>query len=398
MSTPVAFQAPIDIMNRALQRVGQTRIASLTEDSKACDEVTFCYDKLRIAEMRRNVWVFSIRTAALRPYNPPVPANTQTGAAATLGTMQLVPAAWSATNNYLPGSIVSFTNGRYYFSRDANLNSSPDTNPIDWAQYFGPRTVEPYDTTGKTTYYPGELVYTLSGTTPTVFLTLAQTTDVPTTTIAWAATTYYNAGDTVTGSDANKYQSKIDLNNNIDPVSDAGVHWATLPVANQPDTHAGQNWMQIDATVKSLTFIYPVGAGPSFQTNTMNVYFLPYGYLRQAPQNPKAGSNTFLGGPSGNQYNDWQFQGAQLLTRQSGVLILRFAADIADVTLMDSMFCEGLSCRIGIEVCEPLTQSVSKLQGITAEYKTFMGDARAVNGIEAGPVEAPEDDFISCRI
>jgi len=159
MSVPVAFTAPIDIMNRALQRVGQTRIASLTEDSKACDEVTFCYDKLRIAEMRRNVWVFSIRTAALRPYNPPVPANTQTGAAATLGTMQLVPAAWSATNNYLPGSIVSFTNGRYYFSRDANLNSSPDTNPIDWAQYFGPRTVEPYDTTGNTALLGANLLY-----------------------------------------------------------------------------------------------------------------------------------------------------------------------------------------------------------------------------------------------
>jgi hypothetical protein len=67
MSIPVAFQLPIDIMNRALQRVGQTRIASLTEDSKACDEVTFCYDKLRIAEMRRNAWVFSIRTSRCAP-------------------------------------------------------------------------------------------------------------------------------------------------------------------------------------------------------------------------------------------------------------------------------------------------------------------------------------------
>lgn len=397
MSIPVSFQLPIDVMNRALQRVGSTRIASLTEDSKACDEVTFCYDKLRVAEMRRNVWVFSIRNAALRPYNPPVPANAATGAAATLGTMQLVPAAWLITNNYLPGSITTFNN-KWYFSRTANLGSEPDTTPSDWGQYFGPRTVEPYDTTGKTTYYPGELVYTLAGTTPTVFLALAQTTDVPTTTIPWIATTFYNLGDTVTGSDLSKYQSKLDLNVNINPVGDVGVHWAPLPVANQPDTHAGQNWMQIDAAVKSLLFIYPVGAGPSFQTNTRNVYFLPNGYLRQAPQNPKAGSNTFLGGPSGNQYNDWEFQGSHLLTRQSGVLILRFAADIADVTLMDSMFCEGLSCRIGIEVCEALTQSVSKLSGITAEYKTFMGDARAVNGIEAGPVEAPEDDFISCRI
>lgn len=398
MSVPVAFQAPIDIMNRALQRVGQTRIVSLTDDTKACDEVTFCYDKLRIAEMRRNVWVFSIRQAALRPYNPPRPAGaTSSTSAATLGTMELVPAIWDATKNYLPGSIVSF-NTKTYFSRSGNINLQPDITASDWAQYFGPRTVEPYDTSGGTTYYPGELVYTLAGTTPTIFLALAQSSDVPTTTPAWVATTYYNKGDTVTGSDTNKYQSKLDLNNNINPVGDAGVHWAPLPVANQPDTHAGSNWMQIDATVKSLTFIYPVGTGPSFQTNTRNVYFLPYGYLRKAPQNPKAGAVTFLGGPSGNMYDDWEFQSSHLLTRQNGVLILRFAADIADVTQMDSMFCEGLSCRVGIEVCEPLTQSTTKIANIISEYKQFMGDARAVNGIEAGAVEAAEDDFISVRI
>lgn len=396
MSVPVAFQLPIDIMNRALQRVGQTRIASITEDSKACDEVTFCYDKLRIAEMRRNVWVFSIRNVALRPFNPPVPANVTTGATATLGTMLLVPAAWDITKNYIVGSLVSY-NTKVYFSRTTNIGSQPDTAPADWSQYFGPRTVEPYDTTGKTTYYPGELVYTLAGTVPAIFLALAQTTDVPTVTPAWIATTYYNNGDTVTATDTFKYQSKLDLNVNINPVGDAGVHWAPLPVTNQPDTHAGANWLQMDATVKSITFVYPVGTGPSFQTNTRNIYFLPYGYLRKAPQNPKAGINPFLGGPSGAWSDDWEFQGSHLLTRQSGVLILRFAADIADVTLMDSMFCEGLSCRVAIEVCEPLTQSVSKLSGITAEYRQFMGDARQVNGIEIGPVEPPEDDFITCR-
>lgn len=396
MTVPVSFIAPIDIMNRALQRVGQTRIASLTEDSKACDEVTFCYDKLRIAEMRRNAWVFSIRNVALRPYNPPIPANSTTGSGASLGTMMLVPAAWDVTKNYLPGSITSF-NSKIYFSRSANVGQQPDGDMTDWAQYFGPKTVTPYDTTGATTYYPGELVYTLAGVTPTVFLALAQSTDVPTVTAAWVATTYYNAGDTVTGSDTNKYQSKIDLNVAVNPVGDAGVHWAPLPIALQPDTHAGPNWMQIDATVKSMQFIYPVGAGPSFQTNTKNVYFLPYGYLRQVPQNPKAGVATYLGGPSFNGYDDWVIQGQHLLTSQGGVLIMRFAADIANVSEMDNMFCEGLSCRIAIEVCEPLTQSAAKIANIKGEYDEFMGDARLVNGIEAGWVDPPEDELITCR-
>lgn len=390
MSVPVAFQLPIDIMNRALQRVGQTRITTLTDDSKQADEVTFCYDKLRIAEMRRNVWTFSVRVVALRPFNPP--------SAGTLGTVMLAAAAWSATNNYIQGSLVSFTNGRVYFSRTTNINSSPDTNPTDWAQYFGPKTVSPYDVSGGTMYYPGELVYTLSGTAPTVFMSLAQSNDVPTTTNAWVATTYYNKGDTVTGTDAAVYQSKLDFNLNINPVGDGGVHWVTTPVANQPDQRAGQNWLKLDAAVTSINFVFPVGAGPASQSESLNVYFLPYGFLRQAPQNPKAGAVTFLGGPTGNQYNDWTFSGGFLLTRQSPLILLRFAADIADVTQMDSMFCEGLSCRIGMEVCEPLTQSVAKIQGIGAEYKQFMGDARAVNGIEQGPTEPYEDDFISVRI
>ena len=62
------------------------------------------------------------------------------------------------------------------------------------------------------------------------------------------------------------------------------------------------------------------------------------------------------------------------------------------------MFCEGLSCRIALEVCEKLTQSSEKLKGIDGEYKVFMGDARDTNGIEQGSVEPPLDDYIATRL
>jgi hypothetical protein len=65
---------------------------------------------------------------------------------------------------------------------------------------------------------------------------------------------------------------------------------------------------------------------------------------------------------------------------------------------MDPMFCEGLGARIGLEICEPLTQSDSKLGTISQIYKTFMSDARNVNGIETGSVEPPLDDYITCRL
>jgi hypothetical protein len=65
---------------------------------------------------------------------------------------------------------------------------------------------------------------------------------------------------------------------------------------------------------------------------------------------------------------------------------------------MDDMFCEGLGARIGLAVCEPLTQSTAKTNTIAQEYQKFMSEARAVNGIETGAVEPPLDDYIACRM
>jgi hypothetical protein len=57
-----------------------------------------------------------------------------------------------------------------------------------------------------------------------------------------------------------------------------------------------------------------------------------------------------------------------------------------------------LGARIGLEVCERLTQSTAKLSNIGAAYKVFMTEARTVNGIETGAEEPPEDDWLTCRI
>ncbi len=161
---------------------------------------------------------------------------------------------------------------------------------------------------------------------------------------------------------------------------------------------AGQNWLQVDATIVHRRIVYPIQAGPCGQPNSRNIFRLPSGFLREAPQDPKAGAVSYLGSPSGLGVDDWVLEGEWLISRDQNVIVLRFVADIADVTLMDPMFCEGLGARIGLEVCEPLTQSSAKLNTISQIYKTFMGDARAVNGIETGSTEPPLDDYISCRV
>jgi len=97
-------------------------------------------------------------------------------------------------------------------------------------------------------------------------------------------------------------------------------------------------------------------------------------------------------------YTDWNFEGDYITSRSSFPIMLRFVADIIDVRSMDPMFCEGLAARIASEIVERLTQSTSKRGGILATYNKTMGEARVVNGIETGPTESPEDDYVTCRI
>jgi hypothetical protein len=376
------YLVPLDIGNRALDHCGVPHILTFTDDAKGAYYVNANYDKLRISELRRNVWRFAVRKVALR--------------AVDTTTMFLIPGAYNSADTYPQGSIVS-SGGTFYFAAQyVPAGITPGTpNEAYWTVYFGPKTVTPYDST--ISYYPGELVYNVVAGVVSVYQCLTQgTTANPTTSApAWVSTTTYNIGDTVTYSSA-VWQSKVDLNTNNAPAANA--YWQSVPVTNQGATQIGQDWLQITATVRYQRFQYPIGAGPRSQSTTRNVYRLPSGFLRQAPDDPKAGSVSYLGAPSGLEYKDWVFEGDYITTVDSDVIILRFVADVQDVSLMDPMFCEGLGARLGLEICEPLTQSDSKLSTISQMYKTFMSDAREVNGIEEGSVEPPVDDYLTCRL
>lgn len=378
------------IANRALQRVGAARIGVnipgdtlWTEESKNADEIRACYDILRRAEQRRNVWRYAVRRVALRPIGT--------------STKFITFGAWSNVATYGLNDIVLGSDGTIYISKTTgNLNNDPSQRDwVHWGLFFGSDAVQEYVGT-------------------------------------WSSTITYAANDHTVGSDGTVYLSLAAGNLNHNPTTDGGVHWIaassvgdmTMPSANYGGTsfYAGElvyqgatvyfslqnnnldappsaKWMTFTAApVLSLpNFIYPIGAGPFTDTATRNVYRLPVGFLRQAPQAPKAGSTSFLGAPSGLSYNDWEFGDNYIITIDSGVIVFRFGADVADPTTFDPMFVEGLASRIAFEVCEPLTQSGSKLQAIAGEYKQFMSEARTVNGIEEGPTQPPEDDYIECR-
>jgi hypothetical protein len=364
-----------DIANRALQRCGALRIADgalRTEDTKNANEVKACYDMLRRAEMRRNVWRFSIRTTALR-------AIDDDSKLVAFGT-------WATTVTYAVNDVVTGPDGLVYSSRaGTNIAHDPTTSPTWWTLYFGPVIASVFDET--LSYYAGELVYA--------------DTDAD----AYAGGTTYALGDLVSSSGI-FYRSLSAGNLGHTPVS-SPTYWAVysdttvfLSLSNDNDTApGGATWLDMTtaATVSDLNFIYPIGAGPGSNTTTRNAYRVPNGFLREAPQDPKAGANTYLGGPGGLYYTDWNFEGDYFTTRDSGVIPFRFAADINDPSLFDPLFAEGFSCRLALEVCEPITQSNAKIQTIAGEYKKFMTEARTVNGIETGAVQPPEDSYITVR-
>lgn len=371
------FKEPLDIANRGLQHLGARRITSFTEDSKNANTVRFCYDKLRKSELRRAVWEFAIKKAVLRPI------DTTTGL--------LTPAAYDATKTYVLGAIISYGGSVYQARGNVPLATTPDTNPDLWMRYFGTMSVSIFDNT--IAYFAGDLVYVAGST--VVYLSLASSnSDVPSTVPAYDPTITYNIGDTVTQS-AVVYQSTTDFNIGHTPTGTAP--WVVVPVT-QPVQMMGQRWLKLDASLAALRIIYPVGTGPSSQAFTRNIYLLPNGWLRPAPQDPKAGNFSWLGAPSGGFVSDWLYEGGYLISAFSEAILYRFAADMTNVLDMDPMFCERLAARIAVETCEDITQSSEKLQTMTAMYKKFGEEAIEVNAIVKESEEPPEDDYIACRV
>jgi hypothetical protein len=371
------------IANRAIQRVGGQLISTVggntvyTDMGQDATQFLATYDIDRLSELRRNTWTFAIRKTALRPVD--------------LTTMLIVPPTWAIGTTYAQNIIVQY-NGQWYTSQIAgNTGNEPDTSPLSWTLYFGPQTADVFD----------------SSSAPA----------------SWVISTTYGLGALVTYNDT-IYQSIQSGNVGNEPDISPG-YWL-LAIAQQPTAYyAGElvydstnsnavylnvfngnanpltssTWIAQPAMTLSVpNIIYPIGSGPAYETSTKNLFYLPFNYLRDAPQDPTAGSVSYLGFPSNLRQTDWEFENGFLTSRESWVIVLRFVADVQDVTMFDPMFVDGLTARIAFDICEPITNSTTKMGAIGQEYKKFMGEARQTNAIEQKATQPPLDDLIACRI
>ncbi len=327
---------------------------------------------------------------------------------------------------------------------DNNLGVTPGTpGDFRWERFFGPTTASAYDST--TAYSCGEHVYVqVNPYTIDVYTSLIDGNQAnPTTARVWDATTAWMNGQIVQGSNGYFYMSLVDLNTGNDPINTAQTWEPALTYSSSADGIIGSDSLLYQSLANgnigndpttSPTWWIPFGgkalwtssfvgstgdpgwhrqqgmstAGVNWlapmQTDANGrgairfVYRLPSGFLRQAATDPKGGQISWLGFPGNRTAEDYVFEGNFFTSGVATSVMLRFVADITDVTTMDPMFCEGFAARMAMELCEVLTQSQGKFAQVARIYNTVMGEARLVNGIETGPVEPPLDDYLACRI
>lgn len=421
------FLDTLDIANRACDHMGVAAILDVDEDSVQNAQITRVYDKIRRVELRRNIWTCATRRAVLRSIDTT--------------TRFIAPDLYDETVTYRPGAIVKDANRMLWQSMEPdNVGNAPATTSA-WEGYFGPLSVSLYDE--DESYFAGEMVYqeVEDPGSFAVFLSLeSENEDDPTVTTDWDVATTYRRDDVVTYSGSN-WRSKIEVNTGITPVeppadwdADAAYvisdtvtasdgykytalgnttgddpageanpsDWTRSTLASAwtalPEQYSSSmKWLPIFAALSSARFMYPVGTGPVSNRSLRNVYRLPSGFLRTAPQNAKAGGSSTLGAPTNDIYRDWEYEGNYLVTLDAGPILFRFVADLQEVSSMDDMFCEGLGARLALECISKIAQSSADLKDIAGKYEKFMKEARLVNAIEMGTIEQPLDDYLACR-
>lgn len=408
-----AFLDSLDIANRALDHLGLPHILSVDEASDRNSTLSNAYDKMREAELERNIWKFAKRKVYLRPVDDT--------------TRLLAPQAWNINETYVPGSIVSDANGDFWISWLAdNYGNEPGVTDA-WDSYFGPLAIQKFAT--GTAYYAGELVWDAGPYAGSfvIYLSTAQgNSDTPSTGTAWdAAVTYglndralsggfmwrslltnnlnltpaqppnnysdavtYNAADTTVASDGFIYAATTANTIGVDPVDDDGTFWtrgaaAAWSMVSPTLYTASAKWNPIYSDMTNVPGEWKY-VGQGLRGN--NVFRVPSGMMRKA----RVGYRMRLAPDDVEPHGDY-------LTSAEAILLLEFVASIRDVRKMDTLFCEGLAVRLALSTCKKLTGSDSSLSTLASEYNKFMGEARIINGIEMGPEEADEDEYINVR-
>jgi hypothetical protein len=91
-------------------------------------------------------------------------------------------------------------------------------------------------------------------------------------------------------------------------------------------------------------------------------------------------------------------EGREILTDLPAPLDLRYVADVENVQEFDPLFVDALAHRLAIDVCEDLTQSSGKKDGVARAYGMIIQRATRVNAIERPPEPLADDSWVMSRV
>lgn len=118
-------------------------------------------------------------------------------------------------------------------------------------------------------------------------------------------------------------------------------------------------------------------------------YTLPSDFIRLLPHDRDEGT-TYM--------EDWKIESGKILTDTSAPLYIRYVYRVTDTTQFDTYFVRLLALRLAMDGCEDITQSATKFQTISEEYKDVLKEARRANAFENPPADSQDGSWISSRI
>jgi hypothetical protein len=87
-----------------------------------------------------------------------------------------------------------------------------------------------------------------------------------------------------------------------------------------------------------------------------------------------------------------------ILCDYSAPLKIRYIKDVTDEGRFDSLFVTTFADRLALEVCEQITNSNTKKQAITEDYKRSLAQAMRTSAIEKPPALIGDDSWVMARL
>jgi hypothetical protein len=93
----------------------------------------------------------------------------------------------------------------------------------------------------------------------------------------------------------------------------------------------------------------------------------------------------------------WSVEQGSILTNLPAPLKIRYTAKIDNAGFYDPLFVEAFACKLALECCETLTQSESKFQRVSEQYKFALSEAYRQDAIENPPDILPNGSWLDSR-